>query len=559
MTVVPMRRAFAIVAAMLVACTAGCGSHEPAEDSRPPVLREVALPDLSAMAESVRTQIGERHAALTALAADRATPAKPLGDTYGEVGNLLMAAGHHPSAEPYFLNAEMLLPGDVRWPYLLGHVYKATGDLEKSARAFERALRLSPNDAATLLWLGETRLDQDRPADAAPLFERARSLQPRLAAAHYGLGRAALAREDYREAVARLEEALALEPQATIVHYPLALAYRGLGDAPRAETHLRLRGETRPPLPDPLITAQAQVLNSAQSYETRALVALRAGDVEGAEANLHKAIELAPDDPSPRHGLGAARMALGDHRGALREFEAALKLSPEFAGAHYSLGLLMASAGRDREAITHLNAAVRFRPDDAQTHLLLGDLLRRDGRIKESLVAYQKALAINPRFSPARFGYAIALVRLGRDREAAGSLAEGMTLHPGEPGFAIALARVLSTAPDAQVRDGMRAISITTRLADARSGDSIEVGETMAMARAEVGNYEEAARIQRSLIATLERGGQADQARRMRENLTRYDRQLPCRVPWPADHPIHFPGPAVNAAFASALPSPSGS
>ena len=31
------------------------------------------------------------------------------------------------AAEPAYLNAQDLIPGDARWPYYLGHLYKSIG------------------------------------------------------------------------------------------------------------------------------------------------------------------------------------------------------------------------------------------------------------------------------------------------------------------------------------------------------------------------------------------------------------------------------------------------
>ena len=144
----------------------------------------MALPDLSRLEESVQAQLRERYAALAAKQKDPETPTADLGTEYGEMGKLLMAAEFHDPAEASFLNAEALAPGDMRWPYYLGHLYRTKGDIPNAMAAFERALRLAPTDVPTMIWLGESALDQGRPDVAEPLFTKALSLQPRSAAAH---------------------------------------------------------------------------------------------------------------------------------------------------------------------------------------------------------------------------------------------------------------------------------------------------------------------------------------------------------------------------------------
>ena len=45
-----------------------------------------------------------------------------------------------------FAEAQTLAPDDRRWPYLLGHVYRNRGPLEKAVTSFERARQLQPDD-----------------------------------------------------------------------------------------------------------------------------------------------------------------------------------------------------------------------------------------------------------------------------------------------------------------------------------------------------------------------------------------------------------------------------
>jgi tetratricopeptide (TPR) repeat protein len=138
-------------------------------------------------------------------------PGLDLGEAYGEMGKLLMAAKYFDLAEPYFLNAQTVAPRDRHWPYYLGHLYRTKGALAQAAAFFEQALERRPDDVATLIRLGEVHLLEGRPAAAALLFAKAIAVQPGSLAARFGLGRAALAQQDYGGAVAHLEGVLALK------------------------------------------------------------------------------------------------------------------------------------------------------------------------------------------------------------------------------------------------------------------------------------------------------------------------------------------------------------
>ena len=47
---------------------------------------------------------------------------------------VLQAAEYYEAAEPAYLNAQDLMPGDARWPYYLGHLYKSIGQTESRFR-----------------------------------------------------------------------------------------------------------------------------------------------------------------------------------------------------------------------------------------------------------------------------------------------------------------------------------------------------------------------------------------------------------------------------------------
>jgi hypothetical protein len=105
-----------------------------------------------------------------------------------------------------------------------------------------------------------------------------------------------------------------------------------------------------------------------------------------------------------------------------------------------------------------------------------------------------------------------------------------LQVHAAQPGFTHALARVLSAAPDPQVRDGRQAMALMQALPEEQR--RLDLGETMAMVLAEVGQYEEAATWQRGAIDAARRMGNERLAQRMAGNLRLYEAGRPCRTPW---------------------------
>ena len=526
-----------------------------------PVERPVALPDLSRVEPSVRNQGKLLFDALQAMQNKPGVAASDKGEAYGKLAMLLHAGEYYEAAEPAYLNAQALMPSDARWPYLLGHLHKSRGEPEKALADFNRALQLKPEDVPTLIWLGRLYLDHGEPARAQPLFEKAQSLRPDVVAGIVGLGQAALAQKDYSRAVNVLEEALRVHPTAASVHSPLAMAYRGLGDMAKAEAHLKEWKNTEVLVPDPVRQELDLLMESGLSFELRGVRALEANDYKKAEDFFRKGIPLAPGDTmlgrSLRHKLATALVLQGDVRGAFEQFTDVVKLAPldgpdETASkAHYSLGVLMASAGRGREAIEHFQSAVKFNPNYLEARQGLGNALSRAGQAEAALPQYAEVVRLNPRAGDARFGYAMALVRLNRYRQAREWLAESTRLLPDDMQLRHTLARILAAAPDAAARDGRQALALTEQLLSA--GKTTQVGETLAMAYAEVGDFAQATSIQRSVLEAAASAQLGPDVRRITANLRLYERRQACRTPWQPDEAVFSPGPPIDKDLAGLL------
>ena len=499
-----------------------------AEDER---MEPVALPDLERVSESVREQVQARWRPVERLQGDGAAPAAGAAETYGALGMVLMAAEFPNAAIPAFRNAQMLAPADVRWPYYLAHLHRDAGALDDAANRFEAARRLQPDDMAILVWLGDVRLALGDAGSAEPLFTRALSLFPDSLSARFGLARVALMREEYQAAAEGLEEILELEPSATAAHYPLGQAYLSLGESERAEEHLRQRetADIRPS--DPLMAALDGLLESSQAYETRGIEALNREEWDGAVAAFRRGLEIDPADAELRHRLGTALYLRGDIGTARTELERAAAESPELAQAQYSLGVLLQDEGRHREAAERFTAALRARSAYTEARLRLAYSLRRSGGREDALAEYRRVSRMNPDLIEAAFGEAMALVVLHRWGEARTRLERALESYPGDVAIEHALARLLAAAPDGRVRDGARALTMVDRLAS--QGRTLDLGETMAMALAEVGAYDRAAALQRDLITGAGRAGRSEVIPRLEVNLRRYEQGEACRTPWP--------------------------
>src|SRR5262249_11309032 len=147
-----MRRLFAILVLMLCACRA-----ETPQQKTMTLTRAVALPDISATAPEVQTQIRQQYTSLQQKSSSGAPPAE-LAEAYGAMGRLFIATEFYEAADVCLSAAQTLQPSDMRWPYFLAHVERLRNQPAKAAAMFERVLTLQPDHVPSLIWLGAMRL-----------------------------------------------------------------------------------------------------------------------------------------------------------------------------------------------------------------------------------------------------------------------------------------------------------------------------------------------------------------------------------------------------------------
>jgi tetratricopeptide (TPR) repeat protein len=132
-------------------------------------------------------------------------------------------------------------------------------------------------------------------------------------------------------------------------------------------------------------------------FYTRGIALERANDWSRAEADLLKALELAPDQPYVMNYLGYSWTEQGINlKKAERMIAKAVELRPEDGYIIDSLGWVLYRTGRFDEAVPKLEKAVQLRPNDPTINDHLGDAYWRVGRQIEASFQWRRALTMQP-------------------------------------------------------------------------------------------------------------------------------------------------------------------
>ncbi len=259
--------------------------------------------------------------------------------------------------------------------------------------------------------------------------------------------------------------------------------------------------------------------------------------------HYEQALRIKPDFAEAHNNLGTALARLDRTPEAIKHWEQALRIDPDFTGAHNNLALALWQMGRVQEAIGHWEQAVRVKPDYAEAHNNLGNALLVAGRVKEAIGHFEQSLKIKPDFAAAHYNLGVALWQVGRVPEAIGHWEQAVQVKPdyteAQYNLGVALKQVgrvpeaiehweqavrvksdyaeaqrnlawlLATVAPAEGGDPVRAVTLAQRACELTGSREPTYLDTLAIAYAAAGRFDEAVATAQSAIELARTAGQA--------------------------------------------------
>ena len=444
----------------------------------------------------------------------------------------------------------------VRWAVIMERL----GRPADAKRAYQRAVELAPRNAYIRAGLAARLLSDGDTATARDHFERAVQLDADCRPALVGLvtlhrldGDLAKADEMARRA-ATAPKARPPDPVLSTVNQLSVSTTAVIQRA--AELTASGRGGKATAALRALVAANPDSAPGRSALGDR----LREqGQLPMAETQYHTALALVPELLPARVGLAKCLVQAKRFEEAIEEYHTALADHPTAAVAHNGLAICLAIMGRHDLALEHFREAVKLAPENRESRLgygrtlvLAGDFaaavevlepvagaalagtdegsmeavvlyglaLARTGRDDEAAEPLRRALRAVPTRADIRRELARILAGAGRDRDAARLLRDGMALQPNGGRTAFALAWLLATSPDDDVRDGVDAVHLAERFlrSPGQKGDGTRL-DILACAYAEAGRFEEAKHTADRAIAMASKADKPDLAAAMTARL----------------------------------------
>jgi tetratricopeptide (TPR) repeat protein len=257
-----------------------------------------------------------------------------------------------------------------------------------------------------------------------------------------------------------------------------------------------------------------------------------------------------------RHQLGSA---LAQTRGGLNEsaelFREALAINPQYPEARINLAHVLERQGHYKEALSEYREYQMMRPEDGQTLCCIAACLAKLGKADEAIPMLQeqldrrlnvfdalnslgdiyadkkqwdkaadywdKALRCKPDRFVLRYNLAQTQLRCNKPAEAIANLRTILDQHPTDVQTLGLLAWTLATHPDAQFRDGQKALQYAGQAVElTRKQDPVQLSY-FAAAHAECGEMEDAVFNLEQAANMVERGGD-------KETVKEFNLQLEC-------------------------------
>jgi len=335
------------------------------------------------------------------------------------IGDNALSTGDYPQAISAYERALRLNPDDLLSRHKLGAAYLATNRIDAAAQATQRVLDATVGAADPELLriraeafarMGDVARLRGELITADDFYNQARQIDPNLVAAQLGLGLSAVSEGNWGVARGYFEAATRLPNGQTSPEawFWLGEALLRAGDFGTAIASYQQALALRTQFPE-------VHLGLAQVREAQ-------GDVDGALVQIEEALRQRPNYAEALLFRGKLLQQLGRTNDALVAYDNAIRANGRIAETYYRRALIYISDEENTAAVRDLQQAVRLQPNFPEAHYWLGRALYAQDRLQSALDSFRRAFALNP-------NYAEAIYYSGRAAEDLGLRTDAITAY----------------------------------------------------------------------------------------------------------------------------------
>jgi len=225
------------------------------------------------------------------------------------------------------------------------------------------------------------------------------------------------------------------------------------------------------------------------------------GDFVLAIADFTRALNHDSQDPTLYIKRGLAYGWQDEYEKAIGDFTQAIQLNGGLGQAFADRGDAYDDEHKYDLALADYKAALRLNPEDEHTIFNRGNVYAQEGDLDDAIDSYNRALQINPKDAQAYFYRGASSDRKFAHVAAMKDYETAIQLSPKSADSYNMLAWDLATCPDAEFRDGKKAVTYATTACQLSKWNHAELLDTLATADAETGDFDSAVKWERAALA----------------------------------------------------------
>tara|TARA_R110002096_G_scaffold303080_11_gene498100 strand:- start:7700 stop:8242 length:543 start_codon:yes stop_codon:yes gene_type:complete len=140
---------------------------------------------------------------------------------------------------------------------------------------------------------------------------------------------------------------------------------------------------------------------SPEAFYLEALIMQQLNQYDLSMQNITKALALDAENAAYYNLRGSIYMQKEELENAEADFNKAVELT-DSSSAHRNIVMLMLMTDRGPQAIPYLIGRIKKDPRDAENWILMGDMIKRGGQADKARTYYEQALNIDPENDYAR-------------------------------------------------------------------------------------------------------------------------------------------------------------
>lgn len=315
----------------------------------------------------------------------------------------------------------------------LARGYKRTGELDKAREAYERALKLDPNNGALRLEYAKLLKKMGDEAGYLAELRKAHAADPKNPAILAALGDAELKAGNKKRALDLYREALKRDGRNTELRSKYTALYNELNPAASATV-----GAGNGPGSNPagIGAKDGQGTGTSGNAGDGKGTGSADSDTAGKGSNANATAGTGSTDTSLDAGKGSKNAGAGsgdagkdidagkkafaekDYATAEAAFRKALEKSPDNADAHFFLGRTLDAQGKKEAAMAEYRRVLEKEPDHARANYYLGRLLYQAQKYSEAERHFKKSTGTDGQFAPAQYSLGLAQEKQGKGGDA---------------------------------------------------------------------------------------------------------------------------------------------